>query len=120
MVKKKKSMKHKIVLVKTPNREYLKDFVKLNKIKTTLVSLALGKSENWLTQMMNDKRRDMTEATLQTILRQLHIDWTSKEFLRVQANNGIVGYRTKPCNYSRVSDKERLQKAFWNGLVKHG
>ena len=101
--------------VAIPNRDYLRDFVKMNNIKTTLVSKALGKSQNWLTQMMNDKRRDMTDATLKDILKKLHIDWASNECLHVKDE---VPYRTKPCNYTTVQHKERLQKAFWSGLVK--
>ena len=103
------------VVLETPNRDYLRDFVKMNKIKTTLVSKALGKSENWLTQMMNDKRRDMTDATLKDILKKLHIDWSSNKWLHVRDE---VPYRTKPCNYTTVQHKERLQRAFWKGLVK--
>ena len=103
------------IFISTENRDFLKDFVKLNKIKTTLVSKALGKSQNWLTQMMNDKRRDMTDKTLQTILKQLHIDWTSSQFLNVQHE---VPYRTKPCNYKTDKHKLVLQRAFWDGLVK--
>lgn len=102
------------IVSETPNRDFLRDFCEMNNIKKTLVSKALGKSHNWLTQMVNDKRRDMTDETLQSILKQLHIDWTSKEFLNVRSE---VPYRTKPCNYSRVQDKERLQRAFWSGEV---
>jgi len=98
----------------TPNRDYLRDFVKMNNIKTTLVSKALGKSQNWLTQMMNDKRRDMTDATLKDILKKLHIDWASQEWLHVKDE---VPYRTKPCNYTTVQHKERLQLSMWRGLV---
>lgn len=100
--------------IATPNRDFLRDFCNMNNIKKTLVSKALGKSENWLTQMVNDKRRDMTDATLKSILKQLHIDWTSQEWLYVRDE---VPYRTKPCNYSRVQDKERLQRSMWRGLV---
>lgn len=60
------------------NRQYLFDFLKLNKIKKTLVSKYLGYSENWLTQMANDTRRDMTDETLKDILKKLHIDWTKE------------------------------------------
>ena len=35
------------------NRDFLRDFIKLNQIKTTLVSKQLGYSRNWLTQAMN-------------------------------------------------------------------
>lgn len=97
-----------------PNRDFLRDFVKMNNIKTTRVSKALGKSQNWLTQMMNDKRRDMTDATLKSIMKQLHIDWASTEFLHVRSE---VPYRTRPANYKTTQHKERLQRDFWNGLV---
>lgn len=96
------------------NRDFLRDFVKMNNIKTTLVSKALGKSQNWLTQMMNDKRRDMTDATLKSIMKQLHIDWASNEFLHVRSE---VAYRTRPSNYTTTQHKERLQRDFWNGMV---
>jgi len=98
------------------NRQYLQDFLKINNIKKTLVSKALGKSENWLTQMANDKRRDMTEETLQRILKMLHIDWSSDKILHVKTK-GYVPYTTKPCTYHTDMHKERLQKAFWNGEV---
>lgn len=100
--------------VAIPNRDFLRDFVKMNNIKTTRVSKALGKSQNWLTQMMNDKRRDMTDATLKSIMKQLHIDWASKEFLHVRSE---VPYRTRPANYKTTQHKERLQRDFWNGMV---
>ena len=106
------------VIGETTNRDFLKDFVKLNNIKTTLVSKSLGKSQNWLTQMMNDKRRDMTDKTLQEILKKLHIDWTSSQFLNVKPSGSYVGYRTKPCNYKTNKHKLVLQRAFWDGLVK--
>lgn len=98
------------------NREKLQDFLKLNNIKKTLVSKALGKSENWLTQMANDTRRDMTEETLQRILKMLHIDWSSDKTLHVKTK-GYVPYTTKPCTYHTDMHKERLQRAFWNGEV---
>lgn len=101
-----------------PNREFLADFIKLNKIKKTLVSKYLGMAENWLTTMVNEKRatrKDISDATLQDIMRKLHIDWTSQEFINVKATKSNTAYKTKPCNYSRVVDKERLQKAMWNG-----
>lgn len=105
-----------VVVLELPNRQYLQDFLKLNNIKKTLVSKALGKSENWLTQMANDKRRDMTEETLQRILKMLHIDWSSDKTLHVKTK-GYVPYTTKPCTYHTDMHKERLQKAFWNGEV---
>lgn len=107
LIKKKNSM---------PNREFLADFIKLNKIKKTRVSLYLGMAENWLTTMVNEKRRgDLSDKTLQDIMRKLHIDWTSQEFIHVKATKSNTAYKTKPCNYSRVADKERLQKAMWSG-----
>lgn len=99
-----------------PNRQYLQEFLKINNIKKTLVSKVLGKSENWLTQMANDTRRDMTEETLQRILKMLHIDWSSDKTLHVKTK-GYVPYTTKPCTYHTDMHKERLQKAFWNGEV---
>ena len=104
------------IYIKNPNRQYLEDFLKLNNIKKTLVSKALGKSENWLTQMANDTRRDMTEETLQRILKMLHIDWSSDKTLHVKTK-GYVPYTTKPCTYHTDMHKERLQRAFWNGEV---
>lgn len=105
-----------------PNREFLADFIKLNKIKKTLVSKYLGMAENWLTTMVNEKRatrKDISDATLKDIMRKLHIDWTSQEFINVKATKSNTAYKTKPCNYSRVVDKERLQRSMWNGeLVK--
>lgn len=101
-----------------PNREFLADFIKLNNIKKTRVSKYLGMAENWLTTMVNEKRRgDLSDKTLQDIMRKLHIDWTSKEFINVKATKSSTAYKTKPCNYSRVVDKERLQKAMWNGEI---
>lgn len=99
-----------------PNRQYLQEFLKINNIKKTLVSKALGKSENWLTQMANDTRRDMTEETLQRIMKMLHIDWSSDKTLHVKTK-GYVPYTTKPCTYHTDMHKERLQRAFWNGEV---
>ena len=99
-----------------PNREFLADFIKLNNIKKTLVSKYLGMAENWLTTMVNEKRRgDLSDKTLQDIMRKLHIDWTSQEFINVKATKSNTAYKTKPCNYSRVVDKERLQRSMWNG-----
>lgn len=101
-----------------PNREFLSDFIKLNKIKKTLVSKYLGMAENWLTTMVNEKRatrKDISDATLQEIMRKLHIDWTSQEFIHVKKTKSNIAYKTKPCNYSRMVDKERLQKAMWSG-----
>ena len=98
------------------NREELQDFLKLNNIKKTLVSKYLGYSQNWLTQMANDKRRDMTDATLQSILKKLHIDWTQDTFIHVKATKEHTAYRTRPCTYEHDKHKERLQRAMWDGL----
>lgn len=110
------------IINEMPNREFLADFIKLNNIKKTLVSKYLGMAENWLTTMVNEKRatrKDISDATLQDIMRKLHIDWTSQEFISVKATKSNTEYKTKPCNYSRVVDKERLQRSMWNGeLVK--
>ena len=102
----------------TPNRDYLRDFCNMNNIKKTLVSLALGKSENWLTQTVNDKRRDMTDATLKSILSMLHIQWDSTEVLNVKAHDGCSAYTTVPSTYTTTAHKERLQRSFWRGMVK--
>lgn len=98
------------------NRQFLADFLKLNNIKKTLVSKYLGYSENWLTQMANDKRRDMTDATLQSILGKLHIDWTQDTFIYVKATKEHTAYRTRPCTYKHDKHKEMLQRAMWGGL----
>jgi hypothetical protein len=108
----------KIIRHWTPNRQYLSDFLKLNNIKKTLVSKYLGMAENWLTTMVNEKRsnrKDISDSTLNEIMRKLHIDWTSQEFINVKATKSNTAYKTKPCNYSRVVDKERLQRSMWNG-----
>lgn len=98
-----------------PNRQFLSDFLKLNNIKKTLVSQYLGYSQNWLTQMANDKRRDMTDATLQSIMKKLHIDWTQDTFIHVKATKEHTAYRTRPCTYEHDKHKERLQRAMWDG-----
>lgn len=97
------------------NRQFLADFLKLNNIKKTLVSKYLGYSQNWLTQMANDKRRDMTDATLQSIMKKLHIDWTQDTFIHVKATKEHTAYRTRPCTYKHDKHKERLQRAMWDG-----
>lgn len=102
-----------IVTEFTPNRDFLADFLKLNNIKKTLVSQYLGYSRNWLTQMANDRRRDMTDATLKDILKKLHIDWTKEQWIGVK---GEVPYRTNTKNYKTDAHKERLQRAMWDGL----
>lgn len=99
-----------------PNRQFLADFLKLNNIKKTLVSQYLGYSENWLTQMANDKRRDMKDETLKSILKKLHIDWTQDTFIHVKATKEHTAYRTRPCTYKHDKHKERLQRAMWDGL----
>lgn len=107
-----------IIINGMPNREFLADFIKLNNIKKTRVSLYLGMAENWLTTMVNEKRatrKDISDATFQDIMRKLHIDWTSQEFINVKATKSNTAYKTKPCNYSRMIDKERLQRSMWNG-----
>ena len=98
------------------NRQLLSDFLKLNNIKKTLVSQYLGYSQNWLTQMANDKRRDMMDTTLQEILKNLHIDWTQDTFIYVKATKEHTAYRTRPCTYEHDKHKERLQRAMWDGL----
>lgn len=105
-----------IIINDLPNRDFLADFLKLNNIKKTLVSKYLGYSQNWLTQMANDKRRDMTDATLQSILKKLHIDWTQDMFIHVKATREHTAYRTRPCTYEHDKHKERLQRAMWDGL----
>lgn len=95
------------------NRDFLSDFLKINNIKKTLVSKYLGYSQNWLTQMANDKRRDMTDETLQSIMKKLHIDWTKEQWINVK---GEVPYRTNTKNYKTDAHKERLQRAMWDGL----
>lgn len=107
---------HKDVKPALANRDFLADFLKLNNIKKTLVSKYLGYSQNWLTQMANDKRRDMTDATLQSIMKKLHIDWTQDTFIHVKATKEHTAYRTKPCTYKHDKHKERLQRAMWDGL----
>lgn len=97
------------------NREFLSDFLKLNNIKKTLVSKYLGYSENWLTQMANDKRRDMTDATLKSIMKKLHIDWSQDTFINVKSTKDHTAYRTKPSTYTTDMHKERLQRAMWDG-----
>lgn len=98
------------------NRQFLSEFLKLNNIKKTLVSQYLGYSRNWLTQMANDKRRDMTDATLQSIMKKLHIDWTQEQWIDVKATKEHTAYRTRPCTYKHEKHKERLQRAMWDGL----
>lgn len=105
-----------IVTEFTPNRDFLSDFLKLNNIKKTLVSKYLGYSQNWLTQMANDKRRDMKDATLQSIMKKLHIDWTQDTFIYVKATKEHTAYRTRPCTYKHDKHKEMLQRAMWDGL----
>ena len=98
------------------NRKKLRDFVSLNKIKTTLVSRSLGYSRNWLTQAMNrTDRGDLTDEELQAIMKQLHVDWTQKEFVHVKATKTHSAYRTRPCVYEHAKHKELLQRAFWDG-----
>lgn len=99
------------------NREFLRDFVALNNIKTTLVSKQLGKSKGWLTQVMNrTDRGDLTDEELQDILKKLHVDWTQETFVHVKATKTHSAYRTRPCVYEHAKHKELLQRAFWDGL----
>ena len=101
------------------NRDFLRDFVSLNKIKTTLVSKQLGKSKGWLTQVMNrTDRGDLTNQELQAIMKQLHVDWTQKEFVHVKATKTHSAYRTRPCVYEHAKHKELLQRAFWDGRIQ--
>ena len=100
--------------VSTPNKDFLRDFVKLNKINVSRVSIALGHTRSWLETMYSKSKYDISDETLKSILKKLHIDWASKEFLYVDAE---VPYRTKPCNYKLDKHKEELQKLFWIGKV---
>ena len=98
------------------NRDFLRDFVSLNKIKTTLVSKQLGYSRNWLTQAMNrTDRGDLTNEELQEIMKQLHVDWTNTQYVNVKATATHAAYRTRPCVYEHAKHKELLQRAFWDG-----
>lgn len=100
------------------NRKELRDFIKENKIKTTIVSKSLGKAESWLTTMSSEKegkrRGDISDSTLASIMKMLHIDWSSDKPIAVHTK-GFVPYTTKPCNYKTEQHKQRLQQAFWNG-----
>ena len=105
-----------MVLPLKSNRDILRQFVKDHGIRTNAVSRALGYKKNWLSQHIGRKdRKDMSDEKLNNILKKLHIDWTSDQFLTVKAE---VQYRTKPCNYPEGHHRERLQRAFWDGLVK--
>ena len=101
------------------NRDFLRDFIALNNIKTTLVSRSLGYSHNWLTQAMNrTDRGDLTDEELQAIMKKLHVDWTQKEFVHVKATKTHSAYRTRPCVYEHAKHKELLQRAFWDGRIQ--
>lgn len=103
------------------NREFLRDFVSLNQIKTTLVSKQLGYSRNWLTQAMNrTDRGDLLDSELQSIMKQLHVDWTQNTFVYVKATKTHSAYRTRPCVYEHAKHKELLQRAFWDGRIVNG
>lgn len=107
------------VVTSFENRDFLRDFIKLNQIKTTLVSKQLGKSKGWLTQAMNrTDRGDLTDEELQAIMKQLHVDWTQKEFVHVKATKTHSAYRTRPCVYEHAKHKELLQRAFWDGRIQ--
>ena len=98
------------------NRDFLRDFVSLNQIKTTLVSKQLGKSKGWLTQVMNrTDRGDLSDEELQSIMKQLHVDWTNTQYVNVKATATHAAYRTRPCVYEHAKHKELLQRAFWDG-----
>lgn len=98
------------------NRDFLRDFVSLNQIKTTLVSKQLGKSKGWLTQVMNrTDRGDLTDQELHSIMKQLHVDWTNTQYVNVKATATHAAYRTRPCVYEHAKHKELLQRAFWDG-----
>lgn len=104
-----------MVLPLKSNRDILRQFVKDHGIRTNAVSRALGYKKNWLSQHVGRKdRKDMSDETLNKILKKLHIDWASDQWLTVKAE---VPYRTKPCNYPEGHHRERLQRAFWDGLV---
>ena len=103
------------------NRNFLRDFVSLNQIKTTLVSRSLGYSRNWLTQAMNrTDRGDLTDEELQAIMKQLHVDWTNTQYVNVKATKTHSAYRTRPCVYEHAKHKELLQRAFWDGRFVNG
>lgn len=103
------------------NRDFLRDFVSLNKIKTTLVSKQLGKSKGWLTQVMNrTDRGDLSDQELQSIMKQLHVDWTNTQYVNVKATATHAAYRTRPCVYEHAKHKELLQRAFWDGRIVNG
>ena len=98
------------------NRDFLRDFIKLNNIKTTLVSKQLGKSKGWLTQVMNrTDRGDLSDSELQSIMKKLHVDWTNTQYVNVKATKTHSAYRTRPCVYEHAKHKELLQRAFWDG-----
>lgn len=98
------------------NRDFLRDFISLNKIKTTLVSRSLGYSRNWLTQAMNrTDRGDLSDQELQSIMKKLHVDWTQEAFVYVKGTETHSAYRTRPCVYELDKHKELLQRAFWDG-----
>ncbi len=100
------------------NRKELRDFIKTNKIKKTLVSKALGKAESWLTTMSSEaegkRRGDISDKTFDAIMKMLHIDWESNVPVMVYTK-GYVPYKTTPSSYKTEQHKQRLQQAFWNG-----
>ena len=110
-----------IIVSDFENRNFLRDFVSLNQIKTTLVSRSLGYSRNWLTQAMNrTDRGDLTDEELQAIMKQLHVDWTQETFVYVKATKTHSAYRTRPCVYEHARHKELLQRAFGMGGLLNG
>ena len=107
-----------IIISSFENRDFLRDFVALNNIKTTLVSKQLGKSKGWLTQVMSrTDRGDLSDQELQAIMKQLHVDWTNTQYVNVKATATHAAYRTRPSVYEHAKHKELLQRAFWDGRL---
>lgn len=100
------------------NRKELREFIKENNIKKTLVSKSLGKAESWLTTMSSEaegkRRGDISDRTFDAIMKMLHIDWESNVPVMVHTK-GYVPYKTTPSSYKTEQHKQRLQQAFWNG-----
>lgn len=99
-----------------PNRKKLADFIKVNNIKMTLVSLTVGKARNWLHVMVGEKRRgDLSDEALQAILKLIHIDWSKDQVINVKATKEHTAYKTRTSSYKTDQHKDRLQQAMWNG-----